>query len=89
MGEMVSEDFQLVDSDLFAGVQIADLMASGLRRFMRGGFERSHEVALLFGSNMLQELDRDRLVVRLISLDGVATVSERSAHLLGFMKGRA
>lgn len=89
VGKMVTEDFNLVDSNVFAGVQIADLMASGLRRLMRGRFERSHEVALLLGSNMAQELRRDRPVVRLISLDTVASASERTARLLGLMKDRA
>lgn len=44
--QMVGEDFELVDSNAVPGVQVADLIASGLRRLFRGKFERTHEIAL-------------------------------------------
>lgn len=81
VGQMVKEDFQLVDSTAVTGVQVADLIASGLRRLFRGKFERTHEIALGLGANMVSEL-RGEPIVRLISLTATAPVSDRSAGLL-------
>jgi hypothetical protein len=39
VGKLIHEDFQFVDSDLSAGVQVADLIAGGVRRLLRGGEE--------------------------------------------------
>ncbi|PHV05184.1 hypothetical protein CSQ96_22395 [Janthinobacterium sp. BJB412] len=81
---MVTEDFQLVDSKTVAGVQAADLLSSGIRRLLRGGFQRSHEVALLLGANMLSVL-KNESQVQLISLAQTAQVSVKTARTLETM----
>ena len=81
VGKIIREDFQLMDSVSVPGIQVADLLASGLRRLLRGGFERSHEVALLFGSNLLTA-PKDEHVVSMISLTGSHKASPRTAQLL-------
>lgn len=81
IGQIVREDFELVDSTGCAGVQVADLLSSGLRRLLRGGFSDSETVAQLFGSNMVQEV-RNQVPVMLVSLDKTADVSSCVAHLL-------
>jgi hypothetical protein len=88
VGRMVREDFQLVDSKDVPGVQVADLLASGLRRLFRGRFERSHEVALGIGANMLTGL-RDEPQVHLITLFDEATVTARTAELLTLLARKA
>lgn len=67
VGKMVKDDFQLVDSNNVPGVQVADLLASGLRRVMRQKFDAPERIATLIGENMVQEADRQP-PVRLISL---------------------
>lgn len=84
IGMMIREDFQLVDSALVPGVQIADLLASGLRRLLRGEFKQSDEVAKLLGANMIQEL-RNESPVRLVSLDQSGNVSQRTSSLIKLM----
>ena len=46
---MIREDFQYVDSNLVAGVQVADLFSAGLRRLLRGRFEAALTVAKQLG----------------------------------------
>lgn len=81
IGQVVREDFELVDSAGCAGVQVADLLSSGLRRLLRGGFSNPETVARLLGSNMVQEV-RNQVPVMLVSLDKTADVSSGVAHLL-------
>lgn len=82
--QMLIEDFELVDSKLIPGVQAADLLASGIRRLMRGGFQRSHEIALLLGANMLSGL-KDEPQVKLVSLAQTSGTSTQTAKLLEVM----
>jgi len=81
IGQVVREDFELVDSAGCAGVQVADLLSSGFRRLLRGGFSDPETVARLFGSNLVQDV-RDQLPVLLVSLDKTGKTSSRVAHLL-------
>lgn len=81
IGQVVREDFGLVDSAGCAGVQVADLLSSGLRRLLRGGFSYPESVARLLGGNMVQEV-RNQVPVTLVSLDKTADVSDGAAHLL-------
>ena len=67
IGKMVGDDFKLVDSSRVAGVQVADLLASGLRRAMRCSFGNPVQIATLIGANMLQAAHRQP-PVRLIGL---------------------
>ncbi len=81
IGRVVSENFELVDSAACPGVQVADLLSSGLRRLLRGGFADSEAVARLLGGNMVQEV-RNQVPVVLVSLDQTAKVSGSLAKLL-------
>lgn len=88
VGKMIGEDFQLVDSNAAPGVQVADLISSGLRRLFRGGFTRSHEIALGLGGNMLSIL-RGETQIGLVSLSNAAPVSDRSAAILQCLASKA
>ena len=81
---MVTEDFQLVDSSDVPGVQIADLLAGGLRRLMRGGFNQPDVAARLLGSVFCASIDGS-VCVNLGSLGGQALVSDATARLLKLM----
>ncbi len=67
VGQLVREDVSFVDSRSDAGVQIADLLASGLRRCLRGQFKDNLYVASLLGSLMVQR-EHNKAPVQLISL---------------------
>lgn len=55
LGMMIREDFTFQDSTHSAGVQIADLLNSGLRRCLRGGFAENDIAATLLGALMVQD----------------------------------
>lgn len=85
VGKIVRDNFQLVDSRKVTGVQVADLLASGLRRTLRGNFDRPGRIALCLGSNMLQRA-YEAPPVRLIGVGpGDTHVSRRAADLLRTM----
>ena len=69
IGKLVRENMQLVDSRAHTGVQIADLLASGVRRCLRGGFERNSAVARCLGAMMVQRIGRQP-PIRLIGFGG-------------------
>jgi len=86
VGKMVREDFKLVESSLVPGVQVADLLASGLRRTLRRNFDNPNRIATLLGANMLQEA-HGKPPVRLIALGPgrEECVSDGAADLLRAM----
>jgi hypothetical protein len=84
LGKMVYEDFQFADSNGSAGIQAADLLAGGLRRLLRGGYERPEVVAAALGANTLQE-QYSGPTVKLISLDQEAGVAASLAGHLRIM----
>jgi len=86
VGKMIREDFRLVDSAAVPGVQVADLLASGLRRTMRGNFDDPEKIARLLGANMLQR-EEGAPPLKLISLGGIPDipVTDRSAVLSAAM----
>ena len=55
IGKIIKEDIQFVDSQTNHGVQVADLLAAGVRRVLRLGFKHNDEAAELLGSLMLQK----------------------------------
>ncbi len=54
IGKLILEDLSFEDSTKNHGVQVADLLASGLRRCLRKGFHRNDRVASLLGRLMVQ-----------------------------------
>lgn len=57
LGKLVWGDFEFVDSKKVNGVQISDLLASGLRRVLKGGFNDNSAISLALGSLMIQTID--------------------------------
>ena len=54
IGRVLREELEFVDSRADVGVQTADLLASGLRRCLRAGFEDNESIAALLGNLMLR-----------------------------------
>ncbi|WP_250479642.1 MULTISPECIES: DUF3800 domain-containing protein [unclassified Caballeronia] len=88
IGKVINDDFKYVDSEKYAGVQVADLLASGLRRVLRGNFDNPKSVALALGANMLKP-PKGQYTVRLLSLDKVGYASDRTAELIRMMEKAA
>ena len=73
LGKLVGEDFEFVDSKAVAGIQVADLIASGLRRFLKGEFRDNDMAAELLGRLTIQNV-KTQLPVKLVSLGAEAEV---------------
>ena len=54
IGKLIQEDLEFVDSRENQGVQIADLLAAGLRQVLRAQFNDNRRAAQLLGSLMVQ-----------------------------------
>ena len=54
LGKLCRENFEFVDSKQSPGVQVADLLAAGLRRTLRQGFADNDHASRLLGSIMVQ-----------------------------------
>lgn len=57
--KVVREDIKFVDSKRSVGIQIADLLASGVRRCLRGGFKQNNKAAFLLGTLMVQAMHNE------------------------------
>jgi hypothetical protein len=84
VGKMINDDFRYVDSQKFSGVQVADMIASGIRRVLRSNFDAPERVALALGMNMLQAPEGDT-TVRLLSLDQTGYLDEKAATFVRLM----
>jgi hypothetical protein len=87
VGKMVRDDLKLLDSSSTSGIQVADLLASGLRRALRGRFDDVEAIASLLGSNMVG-LARGEPSLRLMVIGEGPNrrVSERTGQLFALMK---
>lgn len=54
LGKILRYEMTFVDSESSEGVQVADLLASGLRRLLRGQFQDNRSVATALGKLMLR-----------------------------------
>lgn len=79
--KILMEDFAFVDSDVSSGVQAVDLLASGVRRLLRGQFTRAHEVALLIGANLV-ESPKGENPISLLSLGTSGDVDHETAKII-------
>ena len=54
IGKLLRKDLEFEDSKHSEGIQIADLLASGIRRCLRNGFDDNQTAAQLLGRLMIQ-----------------------------------
>lgn len=57
IGKLVWDDFEFIDSKNDEGVQIIDLIVSGLRRTLRGDFENGEPISEALGSLMVGNIE--------------------------------
>jgi hypothetical protein len=65
VGKLVWDDFQFMDSKLSAGIQVADLLASGLRKCLRGEFSGNDQISNALGAVMVDR-GKGRFPIELI-----------------------
>ena len=65
LGQMIREDLRFEDSKSNLGLQVADLIASGIRRCLRGNFSDNDRAASLLGRLTVQG-PKEHPAIRLI-----------------------
>ena len=77
--KIIREDITFGRSEKYDGLQIADLLASGLRRALRLGFLKNEAIFEAIGQLMVQAAG-ERLPLRLMSLGSEAALSEQLSN---------
>lgn len=80
IGKLLGADMRFPDSKMDASVQVADLLASGIRRCLRGGFSNNRTAAALLGRLMVQNAKGSH-PIRLVTLTDSTTEPDRTAAL--------
>lgn len=68
IGKLIRENLKFIDSKENIGIQIADLLASGIRRCLRKDFENNNLAAKLLG-NLTVQNDRQSQSIHLVTLE--------------------
>ncbi len=86
IGMLLREDLRFEDSKHNRGVQVADLLAAGVRRCLRAGFDRNDEAARLIGALMVQP-KRGRAPIEFLKFSkGDDYVSGKAEHVAMIMQ---
>ncbi len=85
IGKLVRDNLEFEDSNKSEGIQIADLLASGLRRCLRNEFNRNQVAAQLLGRLMLQGQDRTPPILLLGFNESVLPKSGATAKAVNIM----
>jgi hypothetical protein len=79
--KIVRKDIKFVDSKQSAGVQIADLLASGLRKLLRLEFDDNEQVAVRLARLMVQE-EKNKPPISLVSFGGESKIENDLAEII-------
>lgn len=79
--KIIRDDIQFIDSKSSSGVQVADLLASGLRRLLRLEFYDNQLVAKSFGKLLLQEKG-NKPPISLVAFDGESQIDGDLAAII-------
>ncbi|HEY0924230.1 DUF3800 domain-containing protein [Rheinheimera pacifica] len=82
--KIIRKDIEFVDSRYDVGIQIADLLASGLRRLLRAEYADNEKAASLLGSLFVQAPEQE-LPIKLVSFSGNNYFCGVTADLLSIL----
>jgi len=80
LGKLIRDDIMFEDSKQNKGVQVVDLLASGIRRCLRNEFESNQYIAKLLGRLMLAQKHKEP-PIRLIAFEDGAIINNSGASL--------
>jgi hypothetical protein len=84
IGKIIQKDIKFIDSKVSTGVQIADLLASGVRRLLKMGFKNNKIAAHLLGSLMVQEKHNDS-PIKLVTFGSKTALKKELSKLVKIM----
>lgn len=88
IGKIIREDFKFVDSKITTGVQIADLLSTGIRRCLRCQFRNNDRVAELLGNLMVQAYKGSAPIGLLQLNDNNSSISDSASNSLMIIQSR-
>jgi hypothetical protein len=87
--KLIRGDMEFVDSKHWAGIQVVDLIVSGIGRCLRGGFQNNERAAVLLGSLMV-EAESNNIPIKLVSFrEGRVALDSRTARLVNLMRANS
>jgi hypothetical protein len=86
IGQLIQEDLKFEDSKESQGVQVADLLAAGVRRCLRAQFNDSRRAAQLLGSLMIQGKAERRPIWLLGFSEAYEPMCDEVANLINIMR---
>lgn len=81
LGKILRDDLKFEDSKENTGIQVADLLASGLRRCLRGGFHANSKIAAAIGCLTLQN-QRGSHPIHLVSFSEERDADEAASEVV-------
>jgi hypothetical protein len=84
IGKILRDDIRFQDSRSNVGIQVADLLASGIRRCLRGRFRSNEEVAAAIGRLTLQN-EKGKWPVHLVSFSNEADADDTASKVVQIM----
>jgi hypothetical protein len=86
---LIRGDMEFVDSKESPGVQVVDLVVSGIRRCLRRGFQDNERAAALLGALMV-EAESNEIPIKLLSfLNEHTAIDSKTAKLVKIMRANA
>ncbi len=82
--KIIRKDLEFVESKYLVGVQVVDLIASGIRRCMRREFANNEKAALHLGRLLVQAKD-NRSPIKLLSFSTEKKLNRETAKLITIM----
>tara|TARA_B100000315_G_C14504563_1_gene553964 strand:- start:107 stop:1126 length:1020 start_codon:yes stop_codon:yes gene_type:complete len=82
--KIIRKDIKFIDSKASTGVQIVDLLASGVRRLLKRDFKRNEDAARLLGSLMVQGEYNDS-PIKFITFGGKTALEKEVSKLVKIM----
>ena len=79
--KIIRKDIQFVDSKSYLGIQVSDLLASGLRRLLKQGFKDNNTAARYLGKLMVQEI-HNRPPIKLVTFGSEQKLDNEIADLV-------
>jgi len=79
VGKIIRDNMSFPNSKFDKTVQIADLLASGIRRCLRGGFIDNKKASILLGKLMVQPLLAKQYAIKLVSISDVEALADNDA----------
>jgi len=82
--KIIRDDIKFLDSKSLDGIQVADLIASGIRRCLRKGFDDNDSAAKLIG-RLLVQTENNKSPIELLTFGNEVTLNDETSKTIKSM----